>query len=250
MMSGTITTTARLGASRQRIIETLAQHPIKDKSGRCTSILMEQSGYTGSLTGLSALLKAMDDAGTIQREVKGKRCFAITLVDEELLAAEKARAAQKVSFEEKVHVPSSNGLIVEAPPADASVEEIDEVEADVDLDPAAIAKSLLEQVISLAGKPSRDAEENKRLRSELSQVQQRLYEATERAEKMRQRMSITEDELAAKKVEADGLRMRLRETERNLDAIVNAKSGVRLDFERERELKDLIRMMKAPQSKG
>lgn len=81
------------------------------------------------------------------------------------------------------------------PPLDALLGEID---------PAAVAKALLEQVIDLAATPQRD------------------------------------------NAELDGLRRRLRETERNLTSILNSPSDLRLNIERERELRQLVQLMRTP----
>lgn len=194
---------------------------------------MEAIDYSGSLTGLTSLLKAMEIDGQIRREINGKRCFSISVTNQN-------QNQNPVRIEEKVNVriPEQVESIAEAPPARQPIEE--------GLDVSAIAKALLDQVIDIAGTPRRDKAEIQRLNVEIKTMQQRLFEATERAEKARQRLRLAEDELVAKKVESDGLRQRLRETERNLDAIIKSPNGVRLDLERERELRDLIRMMKAP----
>jgi hypothetical protein len=210
------------GKSRQRIVETLNAGTIADKGGRATAILLEKSGYTGSLTGLSSLLNAMEQSGTIRRELRGKRCFAISLANPPLSVV-------------PTHVETP-------PPAPASPAPVLDTSTDV----AALAQALLDRVIEVAGTPQRQHAETERLKAEFAQMQARLYEATERAEKQRQKVRLLEDELAARKVENDGLRLRLRETERNLDAIIKSPNGVRLDVGRERELRDLIRLMKTP----
>lgn len=220
------------GLSRQHIIDALSKGAITDKSGRATSVLLEKANYQGSLTGLTALLKAMETGGLIQREVKGKRCFSISLTKS--LQEQQAQQAQP----ERPAQPAQPAPAVEtsspATPPEAS------------LDAAAIASALLDRVIEIAGKPQRDSAEFERLKADYQQMQQRLYDATQTAERLRQKMRIAEDELIARKVEVDGLRQRLRETESNLDKVIHSNSKVRLDFERERELKDLISMMRAP----
>jgi regulator of replication initiation timing len=211
-------------------MSTLSEGAVSDKSGRATSILLEKSGYTGSLTGLSSLLNAMESSGLITREVRGKRCFVI------------AAANSNHIVPPDINIPDAVESIPQVPPpieqaAPAAV---------TPMNVSALAKALLEQVIEIAGTPQRQSFEQERLKTEFEQMQQRLFETTERAEKARQRVRLLEDELAARKVENDGLRMRLTETERNLNAVINSPNGVRLDVERERELRDLIRLMKAP----
>lgn len=210
------------GLSRQQVISTLSKGPISDKSGRATSVLLEKANYQGSLTGLSSLLKAMEESGQITREVKGKRCFRISLLGGH--PAPEPEAAP----EEPAAVPASPAT------------------PEPGLDPAAIASALLDRVIELAAKPQRDSAEFERLKAEYQQMQARLYETTQTNERLRQKLRLAEDELVARKVEADGLRQRLRETESNLDRVIHSNSKVRLDLERERELKDLISMMRAP----
>lgn len=231
-MNRTLTTRNQLGASRQKIVETLATGAVIDKSGRATAILMEKTGYEGSLTGISSLLLAMERSGTIKRELKGKRCFSISLINPQR-STPAATPAKK---------PSTQPATPPAQTLDSPVIE--------GLDVAALAKSLLDQVIDIASKPGRNNAQMQQLQQERTQLHQRLFEATERAEKSRQRIRLLEDEVAAKKVEADGLRRRLGETERNLNAILSAPNGMRLDVERERELRELIKLMKAPDSRS
>lgn len=225
-------TSRQHGASRQLIVETLATESIEDRQGRATAILQERSGYPGTLTGLAALLKAMEASGTIERDLNGKRCYAIRL------ANGKPRPATPLS-----------GACVstpDTPPPEALNQTLDLDHQPDGGDVAAIAKALLEQVIDLAASPHRQHAELEQLRADHAELQQRLYDATQRAEKARQRVNLMEDELAARKVEIDGLRQRLRDTERNLTAILNSPSGLRLDVQRERELRELVHLMRTP----
>lgn len=206
------------GTSRQLIVNALTAGAVEDRSGRATAILLNKSGYTGSLTGLSSLLHAMEQSGTIKRDLKGKRCFSISLTPQ-------ARPTTPA---------------IEETPTAPQPESTDQFDA------AQIAQALLDRVIELAGTPERQSAELSSLRAEMSSMQQRLFETVERAERQRQRIRLLEDEVLARQTEADGLRKRLCETERNLHKIVQSSNGVRLDAARERELKDLIRLMRTP----
>ncbi|TNC18724.1 hypothetical protein [Amycolatopsis alkalitolerans] len=66
--------------ARARIKGYLAEHgPIADRSGGATTMLREAIDYKGSSVAFIQLVTAMDQAGEIQREIKGKRTYGIRL---------------------------------------------------------------------------------------------------------------------------------------------------------------------------
>jgi hypothetical protein len=219
---------------------------------------LEQSNYAGSLTGLTALLKTMEQSGLIRRDVRGKRCYEIALTGTPTGRVETApedhfaptpTTTPVLSFADQPPVgalssPDDDQIVFEpkAPPSTVDVSPVDVSGVDV----SALAQALLDRVIKIASTPERDGTETEQLKTEFADLQTRLFEAVERSERQRQRIRLLEDEIDARNVEVRGLRQRLRDTERNLDAILKSPHGVRLDPHRERELNELIRLMRTP----
>jgi hypothetical protein len=64
--------------ARSRIREYLAQHgPIEDAGGAATALLKDAVDYTGNAVAFIQLVTAMDKAGEIKREIRGKRTYKI-----------------------------------------------------------------------------------------------------------------------------------------------------------------------------
>jgi hypothetical protein len=64
--------------ARSRITAYLLEHgPVADPRGGATSRLREAIGYQGSAIAFIQLITAMDGAGEIVREIRGKRTYAI-----------------------------------------------------------------------------------------------------------------------------------------------------------------------------
>jgi hypothetical protein len=65
-------------SARRRIREYLAASgPITDPSGHATGLLMEAVEYAGSPVAFIQLVSAMEKAGELEREIRGKRTFRI-----------------------------------------------------------------------------------------------------------------------------------------------------------------------------
>ena len=68
---------------RQRVTDYLVGHgEVSDRSGRATSRLKEAVGYNGGDAGFIRIVSLMAEAGDIEREVRGKRTYRITLTDQ------------------------------------------------------------------------------------------------------------------------------------------------------------------------
>ena len=64
---------------RDRIVEYLVTHgPVEDSRGKATATLKDAVGYEGSDAGFTQTVAAMAKAGTLTREVKGKRTYRIS----------------------------------------------------------------------------------------------------------------------------------------------------------------------------
>jgi chromosome segregation ATPase len=71
---------ARDQTVRRRIVEHLRDHgPVRDSSGRATSLLKSAVGYDGSDTAFTQLVSAMAKSGALVREVRGKRTYRLSL---------------------------------------------------------------------------------------------------------------------------------------------------------------------------
>jgi hypothetical protein len=78
----------RITAGRQQVIDYLtSKGPVSDRSGRATALLKEAVGYTHGDAGFSQLISAMEKAGQITREVRGKRTYRIEVTSEGATAA-------------------------------------------------------------------------------------------------------------------------------------------------------------------
>ncbi|WP_067674499.1 hypothetical protein [Nocardia miyunensis] len=65
--------------ARARIRTYLDEHgPVCDENGGATTLLREAVGYEGSAVAFIQLITAMDDAGEIVREIRGKRTYSIS----------------------------------------------------------------------------------------------------------------------------------------------------------------------------
>lgn len=66
-------------SARSRIRAYLTQHgSIEDASGRATAVLKDAVNYKGSAVAFIQLVTAMDQAGEIRRDVRGKRTYKIS----------------------------------------------------------------------------------------------------------------------------------------------------------------------------
>jgi hypothetical protein len=65
---------------RRRIVDYLTQRgPVRDASGRATSLLKAAVDYEGSDTAFTQLVSAMAKSGALIREVRGKRTYSLSL---------------------------------------------------------------------------------------------------------------------------------------------------------------------------
>lgn len=65
---------------RPRVIEYLATHgPVEDRSGRATAKLKAAVGYAGGDAGFIRIVSLMAESGEIERQVKGKRTYRISV---------------------------------------------------------------------------------------------------------------------------------------------------------------------------
>lgn len=161
----------------------------------------------------------MEQDGIISRTVRGKRCFTIEL---------------------------SDPTTVTGPTVDEPTPAPEEPHDDT----ADLAQALLGAVIDILAQPARTDTRIADLERTVHDLNTRVYELTERSERLRQRNRLLEDTVAAKNVEADGLRQRLNAAERNLEAIIANPQRMRLDDQRERELREIVRLMRAPRAKA
>ena len=81
-MEFSMSSTLRDRTARSRVREYLSQHgSIQDPSGRATALLKDAVGYEGSAVAFIQLVAAMDKAGEIRREIRGKRTYGIAATE-------------------------------------------------------------------------------------------------------------------------------------------------------------------------
>lgn len=178
----------RAVGTRDRIIAHLmSAGDIADPSGMASTKLAEAVGYPGSSVAFAQLLSGMERDGLVAREVRGKRTYRITL-PEGVAAAQAMKSAGNglTSLAAGVALPDQAGAAEDAGfTALAGVPEAVGLPADGGIDYDELARRLLVQVLrKLASVPDADiaavdapgalAEENARLREQLSQTQRAL----------------------------------------------------------------------------
>lgn len=207
-----------LHESRYKICAFLASQggSIFQKSGLASSIIFDAGVYNGSSQALSSILKAMEAAGEVEREMNAKRTFRITLTP---------------------HGKAKYGLLL--PGADP-VEEEPEPEPEP-VEPAIAAEELLAAVAQVLRQGAQDAVDD-----DVRRRMNRLHEHAQSLEKETRRLRLERDELQdrvqALLHEQRGLRDRLRQYETNLEEMSRRLS--RGDADRERELRDLDHLMR------
>lgn len=165
----------------------MAVGAIVDSTGMASTRLAEAVGYPGSSVAFAQLLSGMERDGLVAREVRGKRTYRITL-PEGVAAAQAAKASGTplAALSSALGLPE---VSPDAPASDAGLPEAG-LPAGVGIDYDELARRLLVQVlrklgsvpdadIAAADAPGALAEENARLREELTQTQRAL--AAERA---------------------------------------------------------------------
>ena len=127
----------RDATARSRIRAYLAEHgPVRDDRGGATTALREAVAYQGSAVAFIQLITAMDEAGEIVREIRGKRTYGIA-------AAEQPAGAEPASG--SVEKPP-HGM---APPTRT---------VDLDIDYDELAKALLRQLAVALGSTQQQPE--------------------------------------------------------------------------------------------
>lgn len=191
----------RAVGTRDRIITHLmAVGDITDPTGMASTKLAEAVGYPGSSVAFAQLLSGMERDGLVAREVRGKRTYRITLPDG-VADAQSAKVSGNglAALSAAVSLPDQSPAAVSGPgPASvpgsvaasvtASVAEDAGLPAGGGIDYDELARRLLVQVLrklasgpdaGVAGPTAADAtgalaEENTRLREELSQTRRAL----------------------------------------------------------------------------
>lgn len=185
----------RAVGTRDRIITHLmSRGDIEDSTGMASTKLAEAVDYPGSSVAFAQLLSGMERDGLVAREVRGKRTYRITLPEGAAAAwtaAQAAKAAAKAagngvtSLPGAVRLPGQPGSADAAGNGDAGFPALAGLPAGGGFDYDELARRLLVQVlrklaavpdadIAAADAPSALAEENARLREQLTQTQRAL----------------------------------------------------------------------------
>ena len=195
--------------------------PVEDDSGRATVILAERSGYAGTPSGLTQLLKSMEDDGLIERVVRGKRTYAIRLAITQI---------------KEIEVAPREVFLGRPAPAAETPKPAPRLEDPLDYD--ALAGRLLERVIAAATAPDR-------MQADLKSMSARLSSVLEDNDRLRSKLAVAETEVRARKVEIDGLRQRLVMMQSNIDSMLRAPH-IHIGREAEQYLRELARLMRQP----
>ncbi len=170
---GKMTARKRAVGTREHIVEYLAEvHELFDAHGMASTQLSAAVGYPGSSVAFAQLLSGMERSGLIQRDVRGKRTYRISLGDAVLGRADLPGAdAGNLGT-------GTAGTAVTAGLAGTKM-----INGAAGFDYDELARRLLVQLVRRLAAAEPDAalaEENVRLREELKAAQHSLALAAER----------------------------------------------------------------------
>jgi regulator of replication initiation timing len=224
---------ARMTKQRLAVIGELtkAGGKVEDKSGRAVALLHAKLGAETSLKALTNALTTMEEQGLVEREIRGKRTYAVIL---------KGTVAQPTTSSPMGEVLASQdggqGSDVPSPHPGPSQEAEGMGQRD-GLDYRLLADALLVRVAEVIDTKSDQAELNQRLANLLAD-----------REKFRRQVAEIGEDLAVVKSERDGLRKRLRQAEENIQTMLDPRNKVGLG---DRHRRALERFMQArPAVKG
>lgn len=177
-LAGPIDRKRLVSPSRRKIIEFLweqPEHRVSSRSGQATAVLLPawgsgSGGSGGSMTGLSGLLKRMEEEGQVARTVKGKKTYSISLTEngpyvQYMLANLRAsKELERVTDEIERRI---------AEQAAKEKEEKEERERQrQQLTHEDVADILLKKVLDIISKPTEASEEVVELRRQIDQLSQ------------------------------------------------------------------------------
>lgn len=176
------------GRSRSEVVQYLRQHgdEVTDKSGLTVTHMREALGKGRAIT---QLLADMEADGMISREVRGRRTFRITLVDDKGFADAQTR-----------HLRSA--------PEPATDDQLFDSNVDLDL----LAESLLAIVVKKASQPATTVESTQGMR----QLTNRLRSAETALDKATKQLRERSEELTATSARLSELEEQTRALENNL----------------------------------
>jgi hypothetical protein len=167
---GKMTARKRAVGTREHIVEYLAEvHELFDAHGMASTQLSAAVGYPGSSVAFAQLLSGMERSGLIQRDVRGKRTYRISLGDAVLGRAD---------------LPGADaGNLGTGTAGTAGLAGTKMINRAAGFDYDELARRLLVQLVRRLAAAEPDAalaEENVRLREELKAAQRSLALAAER----------------------------------------------------------------------
>jgi hypothetical protein len=167
---GKMTARKRAVGTREHIVEYLAEvHELFDAHGMASTQLSAAVGYPGSSVAFAQLLSGMERSGLIQRDVRGKRTYRISLGDAVLGRAD---------------LPGADaGNLGTGTAGTAGLAGTKMINGAAGFDYDELARRLLVQLVRRLAAAEPDAalaEENVRLREELKAAQRSLALAAER----------------------------------------------------------------------
>jgi phage shock protein A len=188
---------------RQRVIEYLVDHgAVVDHSGRATGRLKEAVGYQGGDAGFIRIVGLMADAGEIEREVRGKRTYRISVSERvRVAAATKPRPA-----------PSAASPLAPSPPLEPSPAES---EVDGEIDYEELAAALLARVARVLSAAESDTASG----DQAAWARRRLDQLEAKVASLQRDLARARAEVQAVTAERDELREKFELATRNNDML-------------------------------
>src|SRR5579884_69081 len=194
--------------ARHRILQHLREHgAVQDRSGRATHELKDAVGYEGSTVGFTQLLASMAGAGLIDREVRGKRTYRISLP----LEARLHDSARSTDGAETLGSLDDDGS--------GRITSIERLTGGADVDYDQLAARLLRQVARNLTDPSAAS----------AGAQRRIRSLEARVTELERELARTRAERNQAAEERDEAQERLRAAESNLSTLTDRMSQRRGD---------------------
>ncbi len=263
-------------SSKPFLIRELWEHgAVTEEKGRATAVLLERmlSHYPDApvvqATALTMLMKDPTNGPAFNREIQGKRCYAIELVALPEIWYSKLRldiggstvpvfTATPVDTNgtkpQPIDQPEVFVPYIETPGFTELVDSPDVSSPVIEVEIASqVAMELLTRVIEIVSTGSSHGVTEVKLRqlqTEYETVTNRLGQRLEENDRMRKQLRQTGEELAAVKLERDGLRQRLRQTEANLNSALKGESAHAVTTEVMKRVDRIMRETPKPHERG
>lgn len=196
---------------RELVLRTLYENggAIRDSSGQATSKLHNMLSTDSTQQATTQMLSTMEDYGLIERDINGKRCYAIVL--------------KEIPKDWKIIDPAPNELHIEQ--LEASIADMI-LEDSYVAEPISMADKLLEKIKhSIADLPDYE-QVIKDLEQQRDHYKHRVAELLEENNRIRYKLDPALDEVKAQKEINAGLRRQILELENNIRTLAKNDSDI------------------------